>query len=480
MSDSTPTGFGHLLQLLFGLRLRVTRKTYVVAGFSLMLTKYALDSGVVFVTTGELYSPLRFLSPVMSLRLPESGRHLVSGSADIALIAMAVYALAFMWIGVSMTVRRASNAGKSPWLGVMFLVPVLNVFLILLMSLLPDVERSHWEPEGGFYRNQGPKSVVPNALRSAMKGVLAGQLIGACMTAFSVFGLGAYGAALFFLTPFVMGAVTAYLYNLHAPQGLGSTLGVSLIPVGMTAMGMMLLALEGAICIIMAAPIAVVIALLGALLGYAIPRHQHASAAHSVLIVLALPALASAEAKLDEPVIFETKSHIEIDAPPSAVWPNVIGFSELPPPNELEFEVGIAYPMRARIEGTGVGAVRHCEFSTGPFVEPITRWEPPTRLSFDVASQPPAMKHWSPVRHFHDYHIGESIQSKRGEFRLSPLPGGRTLLEGSTWYELRMSPPTYWSIWSDALIHSIHGRVLTHIKHLSEQRPRASDQLSGT
>ena len=36
---------------------------------------------------------------------------------------------------------------------------------------------------------------------------------------------------------------------------------------------------------------------------------------------------------------------------------------------------GLAYPMRARIEGSGPGAVRYCEFSTGPFVEPIVTWD---------------------------------------------------------------------------------------------------------
>jgi hypothetical protein len=31
-----------------------------------------------------------------------------------------------------------------------------------------------------------------------------------------------------------------------------------------------------------------------------------------------------------------------------------------------------------------------------------------------------------------------------------------------------MAPGGYWTLWSDALLHSIHTRVLTHIKRLSE------------
>ena len=52
-------------------------------------------------------------------------------------------------------------------------------------------------------------------------------------------------------------------------------------------------------------------------------------------------------------------------------------FQELPEPTDWLFRVGIAYPMRARIQGTGVGAVRYCEFSTGAFIEPIEVWKEP-------------------------------------------------------------------------------------------------------
>jgi hypothetical protein len=31
-----------------------------------------------------------------------------------------------------------------------------------------------------------------------------------------------------------------------------------------------------------------------------------------------------------------------------------------------------------------------------------------------------------------------------------------------------MWPSPYWSLWSDYIIHRIHGRVLTHIKKLAE------------
>jgi hypothetical protein len=42
-------------------------------------------------------------------------------------------------------------------------------------------------------------------------------------------------------------------------------------------------------------------------------------------------------------------------------------------------------------------------------------------------------------------------------------------IEGSTWYELSMAPEGYWQLFSDAIIHRIHRRVLDHIKREAEQ-----------
>ena len=57
-----------------------------------------------------------------------------------------------------------------------------------------------------------------------------------------------------------------------------------------------------------------------------------------------------------------------------------------------------------------------------------------------------------------------------GQFRLVRLPGGRTRLEGTTWYQHGLYPAGYWRLWSDWIIHRIHLRVLEHVKRLSEEK----------
>jgi hypothetical protein len=132
------------------------------------------------------------------------------------------------------------------------------------------------------------------------------------------------------------------------------------------------------------------------------------------------------------------------------------------------FKTGIAYPLRARIVGEGVGAVRYCEFTTGPFIEPIEIWDAPNRLRFSVVSNPEPMKETSPWGDIHPPHLNGFMESRQGEFRLVRLPNGGTRLEGTTWYRHGLGPDWYWTLWSDYIIHTIHTRVLLHIKDLSE------------
>jgi hypothetical protein len=127
--------------------------------------------------------------------------------------------------------------------------------------------------------------------------------------------------------------------------------------------------------------------------------------------------------------------------------------------------------MRAEIFGQGVGSVRHCTFSTGPFVEPITTWDEPWLLKFAVTQNPAPLQEWTPYQHVHPPHLDGYLESQAGQFRLVPLDEGRTRLEGTTWYYHRLWPARYWQLWSDVIIHQIHLRVLNHVKQLSEKQP---------
>jgi hypothetical protein len=169
---------------------------------------------------------------------------------------------------------------------------------------------------------------------------------------------------------------------------------------------------------------------------------------------------------------YEIVTSVDVAATPDVVWNRVVQFDEIREQPAWYFRAGIAYPVRATITGSGKGAIRRCEFSTGSFVEPITTWDAPSRLAFDVIEEPPPLRELSIYRNVYAPHVNGYFRSTRGEFRLIPAVGGHTRLEGHTWYNVEIYPQGYWRAMSEVLLHRIHLRVLEQVKRESESAAR--------
>jgi hypothetical protein len=418
-----------------------------------------------------------------------------------------VTALPFIVIGVLLTVQRLRAVGLPIALVLFFFMPLVNIVMLLLLSVLPTRREPPHEfpddrdnpdpvplPANNPYRNADfdyRHSASWRRLRDAHRRITLNTTVGSgalalgvvvpttlALVVLSTMVLENYGWGLFVGLPFCAGMASVVLFGLVRPQSFGACMMVCFLATTLVGAGMIVFALEGAICLLMAAPIGYFLAFLGGVVGFAIQLRPW-SLEHNplVLLVLAvtLPSLMAAEsASSEEPDLFQVCSVVEIDAPPDRVWRQVVSFPELPEPDDWVFRTGVAYPVRAEIHGQGAGAERRCVFSTGAFVEPIDVWDEPHRLAFRVAEQPEPMREWSPYT-IHPPHLHGYMVSRRGEFRLTALDGGRTRLEGATWYTNRMWPAFYWRLWSDAIIHRIHLRVLNHIKELAEARPEAAD-----
>ena len=455
----SPLRLKQLLHLWFSLSIPVTRKQYIVTGFSLMLVKYLIEFITIYATTGNSYAIEVFLSPILKHR-----SEVFDSTTQFLPWILFVWTIPFLWISVSMSVRRSVASTGSSFLGLLILVPLLNFVTMFLLCILPNrAARSK-------IKNIPVATPIPsNRIRSAISGMfisIAGSLV---LYALSVTVFKNYGILLFFGMPVLVGVITSYMFNRVEIQSTGQTVLVAEIGILLCSGALLVFAVEGIICIVMLLPLAAVIVIVGALIGRSMAANNASGGHVTTSILLLLPLLSGADLLEKEAPVYEVISTIVIDAPPEEVWPNVIGFSELDAPPAWYFELGIAYPLRATIDGEGVGAIRHCEFSTGAFVEPITVWDKPNRLTFDVTKQPPPMNELSPYRHVHPPHLDGYLNCKQGEFRLIRLPDNRTLLEGSTWYEFKMYPQGYWTLWSDTSIHRIHQRVLQHIKKLSEK-----------
>lgn len=310
------------------------------------------------------------------------------------------------------------------------------------------------------------------ALRPALEALVFSVGLGLGLLFAGIYLLESYGFFLFLALPFVMGLASSVLYGNRAGQTLSYVEQSKWALLGLLSLslGILAFALEGVICLLMAAPLGIVFNLLGVAFGqYLLKQGQGRSSLLSLMMLTVLPSslgldlVQEKEHKQTNPPLRAVTTSLEIKAPPEVVWELVIRFPALPPPTEPLFQLGIAYPTHAEIIGEGVGALRTCHFSTGAFTEPITVWNRPHELAFDVVAQPNPMTELT-LWKIHPPHLEGYFVSKRGKFELTALPGGKTRLTGTTWYSQRIYPEVYWSIWTDGIIHSIHERVLRHIQ----------------
>jgi uncharacterized membrane protein YhaH (DUF805 family) len=453
---------------------------YFLVGALLVAAKYGIDQAIAHAFD-------RGWSPFDYLLWPSSAASSLRHGDDRPFATtMLLVSLPFVGVGVWMTVRRLRSLGWSIGLVALFFVPVVNfvLFAVLTFATTAETGRHALPPSlrtptagGAFWDRRAFVAIGVSALATdllATIGVLASSL---------------YGVGLFVGLPFFLGLSTTLIAGWTRRRPFWHFMALSLAAQLLAVSAFFVFGGEGVICILMAVPIFVPLGFLGSAVGVAVlaQRRDALSYRAFVLVMVALaPALMAAEGSSSpRPELRAVTTTVVVDAPPDVVWRHVVSFPPLAPAAEWWFRAGIATPLSAWIEGksgggesgrgAGVGSIRHCVFTTGEFLEPITIWDEPRLLRFDVVDQPAPMKELSPYA-IDPPHLHGFLVSRQGEFRLEPVdPAGssdsshaRTRLSGTTWYTNRMWPQWYWSLWSDSLIHSIHRRVLEHVATLSE------------
>ncbi|GAC1465738.1 MAG: hypothetical protein NVSMB9_05630 [Isosphaeraceae bacterium] len=447
---------------------------YFAIGLTLTVVKQILDHLVAWRVFGRPWSPWSY-----AVTGEIGGLFALDRGDEVFYAVMLTLALPFLLVGVMLTTRRLRDIEWPLWLVGFFFAPMpINIVFFLILSVVRS--RSH-AIRGGV---QDITDVLQESAklqhRFSFGRAFAAILIPLPMAAAVVY-LGThifrdYGWSLFIGLPFVLPMLTVILYGAgqQSTPSRWQCLNLGLVWMLVALVALVATAFEGLICILMMLPLAFPVVMLGAMVGYFIvslgDRHLRDLGKIGMLLLAILPTMVGAEHLANpKPLLFTCQTEVVVNAPPERVWRHVVSFADLAPPRDFLFRAGVAYPIRARIEGTGVGSVRHCEFSTGAFVEPIEVWDEPHLLRFSVTSNPSPMQEWNPLFEIHPPHLDGFLVSKRGQFELTPLPGGKTLLKGSTLYQHGLWPAAYWRLWSDPIIHRIHGRVLEHVKTLTER-----------
>ncbi len=497
---------------------KMTGREYLEWGTSLMLVKFGVDSFLSQYIFHRQWMFWNYFTPGTF-----SGITGLTPTDAWFYCCMLMWALPFAYLGARFTLRRLHTIGMPPWMVLLFFVPFINMIFFVILCVVknapstepaPLLEKpvqniADAQPDKIEMAAENTKVSVPAEASAALmpeplknsypaykpfpgettalrivgrmpvdspRAFLIATLlpvpISVLAAMFSVTILGVYGWSVFTVIPFVAAISTPVLYGWNKERTLGECLLSAITCLMLMASVLLIIPFEGIICLAMASPLAVGVGLVGGLVGYVIqatmPRNEGVPRMLGCF-ALFVPLLMIGEyiSPVEFPT-YENISKIEIAAPPDIVWKYLIDFPRLKEPTEFIFKTGIAYPIEAKISGRGPGAIRECIFTTGKFVEPIQIWNEPSLLRFGVLEQAPPMHELSLYPKLHPPHLDHYLLAKQGQFRLKQAQPGHTVLYGTTWYQNRMGPGAYWRLWSDWIIHSIHMRVLNHVKTLSE------------
>src|SRR5262249_22405149 len=159
-----------------------------------------------------------------------------------------------------------------------------------------------------------------------------------------------YGLVLFTIVPICLGVLAPALHGIGARRSFISMMGVSILAQFALFCGMLVFGIEGIVCILMAAPLWMTLAVIGTCIAY--PLHVamwkgYVSArgfpVAGLLIFCCVPIFMGAEhVAPSKPSLLQVSTSIDIDAPPDVVWDHVVSFPDMPRPTQWMFSLGIA------------------------------------------------------------------------------------------------------------------------------------------
>jgi hypothetical protein len=286
-----------------------------------------------------------------------------------------------------------------------------------------------------------------------------------------------------FLVPLGLGILAAALYppNLRYPWLywlLAPWVSASLL------LGVVLaLAWEGAMCIVMAAPVVMVMATLGGVIVGLVVTLAGRRATRPLLPCLVLP-LALGPAEHYVPTPSETRTvmtAIDIDADPGTVWRNVVRVPLIQPgEQEPSFfqRIGIPRPLEATLSDDGIGGHREARFEGGiVFHERVTEWQPERRLGFSIAVDPDSI---SPG--VLDEHVrvgGPYFDVLYGRFVLEPR-GATTRLYLSSEHRVSTHFNFYTGLWTEAVMRDIQSRICHVIARRASRQAGVRSSAAGS
>ncbi len=277
-----------------------------------------------------------------------------------------------------------------------------------------------------------------------------------------------------FLVPLAIGALTIRLAPDEHRKSLTYAIFMPWVSITIVGIGSAVLALEAAICILMALPIFLCLSSLG---GYLFcdknidpPQTPSSHNAMLGLILLAPYLVTPFEMKLPTNASHRVvENEIRINAPANIVWDNIVNIPYINS-NEQQYSIfhtfGVPKLEEAILTHEGVGGIRNAVFDNGLiFTETITSWNENQSVQFSIS---PSSQSTAPP----PYKIigSKYLAVTEMDYSIEQIDQNNVILHLSSQHILTTHLNFYAGFWTELILKDVQAYALRIIKNRSERK----------
>jgi hypothetical protein len=290
-------------------------------------------------------------------------------------------------------------------------------------------------PNGSTTAPRTTKAILLGTLTACATAVIGGVLIHAGNET------APYGVSMFLVLPAVTGFVAGCFTRLF-----WAALVATILALLVCFLGLLFTGLEGIVCILMASPLIVAGAGVGAVIGWAVRSAidlQGSLLLFPLLGVSSLFAAGQVEERSSGPDRVESiVSTYSVSASPEVAWDAIVRVEHIAGEKPFLLQIGLPVPTYCTLEGSGVGAKRVCHFDSGEIEEEVTEWDPPHNISVKMTRVNMPGRHW--------------LRFENAAYHFESMSPGQTAITRTTTIASRLRPAWYWKNFEEIGVETEH------------------------
>jgi hypothetical protein len=282
--------------------------------------------------------------------------------------------------------------------------------------------------------------------------------------------IGALSVAFLFLVPLAIGVLTVAFAPAEWRTSIWYAIAMPLLNCMLWSTVVAFLLWEAAVCVIMALPIVLPLAVVGGLIMWTVFKvmHNMRGQVSAVALIVILPyILGPIESRFPvENSIHSVESTVIIHASPDVVWRNIVRVPAIQP-SERDFRifhlVGVPWPVEATLTHDSASGLRAARYDNGlRWSGPVIDWQPNQTVAFEIHIQDSALLP-GPYNGF-----GHAFDFQDARYTLEPLANGDIRLHLMSHNTLTTRFNAYGSFWTSFFVNDIQEHILHVIKLRAE------------